>query len=63
MIRETGYYVPESGKAKLESLVDQIEARPGDFISVSEVCSLPERLDVRKVVASLPPPTSPRTTS
>jgi hypothetical protein len=54
MARESGYYLPESGRIKLEALVDQIEANPGDFIDLKEVRDYPERLDVRKVVESLP---------
>lgn len=54
MSRTSGYYLPESAVPKLEALVDQIEADPGDLIDVKELYAASEELDVRRVVDTLP---------
>jgi Fatty acid desaturase len=48
------YALPASAEAKLDALVDRVEAKPGDMIDVREFRELQERLDVRAVLATLP---------
>lgn len=48
------YAIPQDTSARLEALVDRIEAKPGDMIREGEFDALQERLDVRAVVAALP---------
>jgi hypothetical protein len=51
---ETQYAIPDAARAKLDALVDRIEARPGDLIDVTEFQALQERMNVRAVLATLP---------
>ncbi len=48
------YYLPPSAAPKLEALVDEIQARPGDLIDVNEIRMSADRLNIREVVSSLP---------
>ena len=50
----TAYQLPPEGHAKLEALVDRVQAHPGDLIDLREFQELQERMDVRAVVATLP---------
>ncbi len=54
MSATTEYTLPAEAHAKLDALVDSIEHRPGDMIDVREFDELQSRLDVRRVVATLP---------
>lgn len=51
---EATYSLPARAHARLEALVDGIEARPGDMIDVREFQDLQERMDLRTVLATLP---------
>ncbi|MDA1035451.1 MAG: hypothetical protein O3B65_01055 [Chloroflexi bacterium] len=48
------YSLPKTAAPKLEALVDQIIARPGDLIDLTAMEAAPETLDVKAVVESLP---------
>ena len=48
------YYLPPSAAPKLEALVDEIQARPGELIDVNEIRAAGDQLNVREVVDSLP---------
>ena len=50
----TTYSLPKTAIPKLEGLVDQIVARPGDMIDVKALEAGAEQLDISKVVATLP---------
>ena len=50
----TTYALPAEGHARLEALVDRVQAHPGDMIDLREFQQLQERMDVRAVVKTLP---------
>ncbi len=54
MTDSTAYALPPETHARLDALVDRIEARPGDTIDIREFQQLQERMDVRAVIATLP---------
>ena len=54
MSSDTAYRIPQTAAPKLEALVDEIVARPGEFVDVKMLQQAPEQLDVRKVIATLP---------
>ena len=48
------YDLPAEAEAKLDALVDRIEARPGDMIDLRAFQELQSRLDVRRCIDTLP---------
>jgi hypothetical protein len=50
----TTYALPSEGHARLESLVDRVQAHPGDMIDLREFRELQEHMDVRAVLTTLP---------
>ena len=48
------YSLPATAAPKLEAMVDQIVARPGTMIDLKAMEQVPERLDVKAVIAGLP---------
>ena len=54
MLQTKPYNLPHETHAKLEALVDRVEAKPGDMIDLDEFRQLQERLSVREVIRTLP---------
>lgn len=54
MAATLAYAIPPEAHARLERLVDRVEAHPGDMIDVREFAELQSRLNVRAVLATLP---------
>lgn len=54
MSGDVAYKLPPTAVPKLEALVDQIVARPGQLIDVKGMEEVPEQLDVRAVMHNLP---------
>ena len=51
---QTTYSMPKSAGPKLEALVDQIVARPGDMIDVKRLEEQSAQLDISRVIDTLP---------
>ena len=51
---QTTYSIPKSAAPKLEALVDQIVARPGDLIDVKRLEEQSAQLDISRVIDTLP---------
>lgn len=54
MSGEVAYKLPPTAAPKLEALVDQIVARPGQLIDVKAMEEMPQQLDVNAVMKNLP---------
>lgn len=54
MKRQPLYVLPEEATAKLERLVERIEAKPGAFVSPAEVLEAEARINAKAVVKTLP---------
>ena len=54
MTGSSTYSLPATAGPKLNAVVDQIIARPGRMINLDDMAKVPEQLDVRAVVNSLP---------